>query len=1032
MRQTVVRSALTLIVLALLVSPAAHAQYFGRNKVQYENFNFKVLKTPHFDIYYYDKEKDVVDDIGRMAERWYSRLSRVFNHEFGRKPIVLYANAADFQQTTTTQELIGEGTGGFTDPIQNRVVLPLTGDYAENDHVLGHEMVHVFQFDVANRIANTNGPVRRRFNIEALPLWLIEGMAEYFSKGRVDSLTAMWIRDAAARNKMPDIRKLSRDPRYFPYRYGEALMAYIGGRYGDDSVINYFLAAGEVGVEEGFKRALGVTAKELFADWDASTKELYKPLIGMGNTLGKPLLGTETTRGHLNIGPAYSPDGRYIAFLSTRELFSIDLYVADAHTGHITRRLVSSEGNSHFDALRFIDSAGSWSPDSRKLAFVIFEKGDNKLGIVDVESGRVERIAIPHIDALSNPAWSPDGRTIAFSGQSLGVTDLYTYDLESKAVRQLTNDKYADLEPAWSPDGRTITFASDRGPDTDFTSLRYSNMNIATIDVGGGNVTTLRLFESGKHINPQFSPDGRSIYFIANPEGVSDVFRYDLSSRAITRVTNVATGVSGITDLAPALSVASRTGELAFSVYEHDDHNIYTLPPTPGTQTVSASLGQDVPLAAVLPPKTASQTAASYTTYLERPEEGLPPLSTQFTTTRPDSGLHLTYLGPPTIGVGADRYGFGVGGSVSAYFSDVLGHNNFGFTFQGGGGSGTSLGNSLGGELVYLNQSHRINWGGQATHIPYVSARTVAFRDTVTIDGQEYLADIVQQRRDIQTFDELTALTQYPLSLTRRFEANGGYERIAFKSELETQIIIGNQIVDDHTQKIGNSDAIDLYRGALAFVGDSSTFGFVSPIKGTRYRFEAESLNGDLNFETALADWRKYFFLRPLTLAVRGLHYGRYGKDAENSRISPLYLGQQTLVRGYDIDSFNLSECVQSDPNSTACPAFDRLVGSKIGVASAEIRVPLFGTKEFGLINASAIPTELVGFADAGVAWAKGETPKFRFDQSETTTDRIPVFSVGVAARVLLSYIPIELYYAHPFQRPQQDWVFGFNITPGW
>src|ERR1044071_8508066 len=238
------RIVVRLVVLSLLITllaVPANAQYFGRNKVQWENFHFKVLQTEHFDIYYYDQEADVVEDIARMAERWYARLSRVFNHSFKKKPIVLYANSADFHQTTTTGGIIGEGTGGLTDAFMTRVVLPLTGDYAENDHVLGHEIVHVFQYDIASQ----SNQQRRRFALEALPLWLVEGMAEYFSKGRVDPLTAMWIRDATVRNRMPDnLRKLN-DPRYFPYRYGESLMAYIGGRFGDDAVVRYFLAAGD-------------------------------------------------------------------------------------------------------------------------------------------------------------------------------------------------------------------------------------------------------------------------------------------------------------------------------------------------------------------------------------------------------------------------------------------------------------------------------------------------------------------------------------------------------------------------------------------------------------------------------------------------------------------------------------------------------------------------------------------------------------------------------------------------------------------
>ncbi len=316
-----VRRFVLVFFLCSLVSLTAQAQYFGQNKVQWESFHFKILQTEHFDIYYYAEEADVVNDIGRMAERWYARYSRVFNHSFLRKPIVLYANPADFQQTTTTGEIIGQGTGGFTDEYMNRVVLPLTGDYAENDHVLGHELVHVFQYDIA--AAQSRNTTRRRFNLEALPLWLVEGMAEYFSKGRIDPLTAMWVRDATIHNRLPDLKKLTRDPRYFPYRYGEALLAYIGGRFGDDAVVRYFLAAGMIGIEPAFDRALGLSSTQVFTDWHESARELYNPVAEeRPASLGNPLLSKKTSRGDLNIGPELSPDGRYLAFLTTRDLFA--------------------------------------------------------------------------------------------------------------------------------------------------------------------------------------------------------------------------------------------------------------------------------------------------------------------------------------------------------------------------------------------------------------------------------------------------------------------------------------------------------------------------------------------------------------------------------------------------------------------------------------------------------------------------------------------------------------------------------------
>ena len=1043
-----VRLFLISFVLTLL-SPVAQAQYFGRNKVQWEAFDFKVLQTEHFDIYYYDEEADVVHDVARMSERWYARLSRVFNHSFRKKPIVLYANPADFHQTTTTGGMIGEGTGGFTDAFMNRVVLPLTGDYAQNDHVLGHEMVHVFQYDIA---ASSNQQ-RRRFALEAMPLWIIEGMAEYFSKGRVDPLTAMWIRDATIHDRMPNLREITRDPRYFPYRYGQALMAYIGARFGDEAVVRYFMAAGVVGPEDAVQRALGISHQQLFADWAEAARELYNPILTARTTdLGTPLIGKKPDpppaepartneerrrrrrrRGatELNVGPALSPDGRYIAFLSARELFSIDLFLADAKTGKVIRRLISSDRDPHFESLRFIESAGAWSPDNRRIAFITFARGDNYLSFVDVETRKTEHVKVPGLEAITNVAWSPDGRTIALAGQTTGVSDLFLFDVESRQVRRLTGDKYADLQPSWSPDGRTIVFATDRGRETILEQLQMMKMRLATIDVASGTITEINAFPGALHINPHFAPDGRSIYFIANPEGVPDVYRVTVPDGQLSRVTSVESGVAGITDMSPALTVAARTGEIAFSVFEGDNYNIYTLPAgTTGTAVAAGAAPADnaAPRAALLPPLRG--TGSEITAYLMRPEEGLPPASAQFTEREYSPNLRLAYLGPPTLGVGVNEFGFGAGGSVTAYFSDILGQHNVGFTFQGGGGSGTSnLTEQLGGEVFYLNQKHRLNWGADLLHIPYVYAAAgysvVPPPGVTPVPGAEYYI----QQRQVQLVTDASGLAHYPLSSTRRVEGAVGMQRYSQKIEEEIFTVVAGRIEDRTVRRLPGSFAITFGKASAAFVGDSSTFGFISPINGTRYRYEIESLTGDLNFQTALGDWRRYFFMRPVTFAVRALHYGRYGTGAEDERLSPLYLGQGSMMRGYDPYSIDPIECGTENP-ALSCPVFDRLIGTRLGLGSVEVRAPLFGTREFGLINAPFLPTEAYAFADAGAAWSDDESVTWEY---QTRTDaRVPVFSVGVGVRLLLSYIPIEFYAAKPFQRPDEEIVYGFNIAPGW
>src|SRR5215470_12246524 len=148
----VIVSASRLVITCLILALAwpVSAQYFGRNKVRYRAFDFQVMRTAHFDIYFYSSEREGADIAARLAERWYARLSRQLNHTLTeRQPLVLYASHADFEQTNVVADQINEGTGGFTEPIRRRIVLPMAGPIADTDHVIGHELVHAFQFDMA-------------------------------------------------------------------------------------------------------------------------------------------------------------------------------------------------------------------------------------------------------------------------------------------------------------------------------------------------------------------------------------------------------------------------------------------------------------------------------------------------------------------------------------------------------------------------------------------------------------------------------------------------------------------------------------------------------------------------------------------------------------------------------------------------------------------------------------------------------------------------------------------------------------------
>jgi len=337
---------LVTLVAAIAWPLPASAQYFGRNKVKYEQFDFKVLVTEHFDIYYYPQEEAAVQLAARMAERWYARLSKLLRHELtGRQPLILYAAHPHFQQTNVLAGEIGEGTGGVTESLKRRVILPFAGGLAETDHVLGHELVHAFQYDLASQRdteGNLVGPA-----VGALPLWFIEGMAEYLSLGPVDANTAMWVRDATSRERMPSLDKLD-DPDFFPYRYGHAFWAYVAGRWGDLAVGDVLRATGAQGdIAGAMERVLNVDAQTFTRDWHDATARTYAPVIEttrQASAFARPLITRDTSGGEMNLAPSLSPDGRRVVFLSERSLVSIDMYVAEVATGRVTRQLVETAG----------------------------------------------------------------------------------------------------------------------------------------------------------------------------------------------------------------------------------------------------------------------------------------------------------------------------------------------------------------------------------------------------------------------------------------------------------------------------------------------------------------------------------------------------------------------------------------------------------------------------------------------------------------------------------------------------------------
>ncbi|MBW7935053.1 MAG: PD40 domain-containing protein, partial [Gemmatimonadaceae bacterium] len=410
---------LPVLLLALCAAAPLSAQgYFGQNQVQYERFNWRVLKTEHFDIHYYPEEAQMARIAGSLAERSYARLSKLLNYQFKeRKPMIIFGSRGAFAQNNIFGDL-GEGTGGVTDALRQRNMFFLNGDLGEAEHVLTHEMVHQFQYDIFSR--GKAGQGLETLQQRNPPLWFMEGMAEYLSVGPDHPATDGVIRDATLSGKFPTIEDLERRAdQYFPYRYGESLFRYVGSRWGDEIVGEIMQSTPTLGVDRAFKRHTGLSLEELGSDWKDAMQSLYLPQVeklDRPRKIATSLLTERKTGGIIPVyvAPALSNDGKYIAYISTGSLVKaevfLDLYIADAQTGKRLKRLTKSTLNPEYEELRYAYSQSAFSRDGRHLAFTAQRSGKDVLYIADVKSHDVVRWLKTDLDAMIGPSWSPDGK----------------------------------------------------------------------------------------------------------------------------------------------------------------------------------------------------------------------------------------------------------------------------------------------------------------------------------------------------------------------------------------------------------------------------------------------------------------------------------------------------------------------------------------------------------------------------------------------------------------------------------------------
>lgn len=1026
----------------LLTSLQTQAQYFGQNKVRYKNLKFKVYKTPHFEIYYYLKNDSMIRRFAQESELWYTLHQQVFRDTFRKpNPIILYANHPDFQQTTAIDGEIDVGTGGITEGLKNRVVMPVMETNQTTRHVIGHELVHAFQYHLL--LGRDSSSFE---NINNLPLWMIEGMAEYLSLGKKDTYTSMWMRDAYLNHDIPTVKDLTEGYKYFPYRYGEAFWSFIGSTYGDTVIVPFFKNTARFGLQYGIRRTFGYDDKTLSSLWKNSIENTYRPFLK--DTAQIPVghrLIDEKNSGKMNVAPAISPDGKYLAFLSEKSLFAIDLFLADAKTGQIIRKLTSKISSTHVDEFNFIESAGTWSPDSKRFAFSVFNKGRNRMVVVDVSSGSVvDDVSMGKAEQFSNLSWSPDGKNIVFQGLSEGQGDLYMYNFDTRQVRQLTNDKYSDYQPSFSRDGKKIIFSSDR-TTYDQSLGQTITFNLAELDLATGKITDIKLFNGANNLNPQYSSDGTQIYFLSNRDGFRNMYRYTPVTGKVEQMTDLFTGICGITEYSPALSI-SNNNDIVYSYYRAQKYALYNAKAT--DFTAKAIDGQDINFSAgMLPPARSvgvDLINSNLNNYLAYPK--IPTDSIKNVPYRPQ--FKMDYLASSGVGATVSQFGTGLSSGVQGIFSDILGRNQI---YAGVAVNGELY--DFGGQFTYIKQTGRWNFGVSVSHIPFQTANYSAFPTTYKVNNTTTVPATSENFDLIRVFqDQVSLFTSYPITKKTRVEFGTGAAHYYYRVDRYSTIYdtLGNELNYTHNH-ISNAaynaettnngiqlNPFTIYNVNTALVGDNSFFGVASPLNGYRYRLQAEYDFGTYHYFAPTIDLREYVRVAPVTFAARFYGYGRFG---ETGNLYQLYLGYPFLIRGYEAQTFYGGNSKTTTNGFT----IDQLSGNRLAVFNFEVRLPFSGPEKLSQFKSKFLFTELNLFFDAGLAWNAGDQIKFQSSPDAIGKDasgqtiynpnqRVPALSAGISMRVnLFGALVLEPYLAFPFNRTDiTKPVFGLGFTPGW
>ena len=878
--------------------------YFGKNRVKYDDFQWHIYTTDHFEIFYYPDVEEHLERIASYAESAYAQISADLTHDLANLvPLVIFKTHSEFEQQNIIPGAVSDGVGAFAEPFRQRIALPIDEPPDQLYRLIAHELTHQFAFDIIPRSV-----IRRN-----IPLWVDEGLADYMG-GVWRPLDLMTVRDAALSDTLPEMSDfqgggMNASPRLV-YNLGHAAFEFIEERWGMAGVREFLfsLRKSAIGGESDiYEDAFNIPAEEFDNEFESYIRRRFQAFRDKErpDDYGRDLAPDPFETRYLavySIEP--SPSGDLLAaYAINRKDREIDIILLSTEDGEVVSNLTAGFNSElGFESIQLPGARWnavpwmSWSGVDDRMAYFVRKGKYRSLMLQNVVTRETEEIIdLPMVDAPESPDFSPNGRQLVFSALQNAVGDIYLLDIGTQEVTNLTEDEFADYAPTFSPDGSYLIYVARISGNNKLFKLDLATREKTQLTFGTSTEAAAQFLDEN---TVAFASTATDPLAPVDPEvaansDIYNVWTLDLNNGELRQYTDAATG-----NVSTIVLPGDPEPRIAFVTYFRGEYGIHTIERDEPLYTAStADFGAPGPNIDFQAPLTHTLVNAN---------------------NRRKGRFEKMFLdGAPPLNFGVTNSGDFLGGTAIS-FSDVLGDQSFSLLAYSIAQYRTFSGS-------YVNMSGRFQFAlqGFSQEMFFYGAAGFYAPSLAFLSRDEALA--------VQTVRGGSAFGIYPLDRYRRIELTGG---MFHTNERFNDPFLQQQSDQYQQQQFGTR----LFRSGsqipmgVSFIQETTIFREFGPVSGStmRFAFQYAPTVGStfLGKKTLDADARQYLRIGETgVLALRGRWFKSLGDFPDF-----LFFGGNSEMRGYEYLEF---------------------IGHDAGFFNAELRFPL--------IEAMLTPIGLMG-----------------------------------------------------------------------